>query len=145
MNENKIKDALANWKDLQLAISALSGKEYVPSYGELTSILEQSLSIFKLCPFSINDLVVLSKAPLIDKDNAPGWMGARHFLKRGAKGIVKDREFYDGKFIIYVEFLEDSYINHLGNKVKSEKPAWYRMSAEYFKLSTDGRKCTVVE
>ena len=143
MKEQQIVESLKHWEQLQNTICALSGIDYNRSWNQLTNVIQDSLSVFNLCPFKVGDLVTLTKSPQIDRDNAPGWMGAKHFLKKGAKGIVKDREFLDGKFIIYVEFLEETYMNNIGKKVVPDRPAHYRMLADYFKLSTQGRKCIV--
>lgn len=54
------------------------------------------LLLGRFAPAHVGDRVALSKTPEITPEKAPGWMGSKHFLVKGAQGTVKDVDV-DGK------------------------------------------------
>jgi len=53
------------------------------------SVLEASYIIFLLQPWFANINKRLVKTPIITTDVSPGWWFARHFLVKGATGVVE--------------------------------------------------------
>lgn len=72
------------------------------------------LLLTKYAPFKINDKVVLTKTPDINEKDSWGWMHARHFLIKGAKGIVVEFDVSKRGFSAGVLFEEESWIDHRG-------------------------------
>ena len=68
--------------------------------------------LFKRAPFKVDDRVVLTKAPNIGPTS--GWSGSKHFLIKGAQGVIREVDFDNGKFYAMVEFDKESYISDYG-------------------------------
>lgn len=68
-------------------------------------------------PAKMGDLVELTKAPEITEEKSRGWLCWKHVLIAGAKGIVSDMNFYDGKFWFGVRFHEQSCIDEYTGEV----------------------------
>ena len=89
-------------------------------------------SLWRLCPFADGACVRLLETPEISDTKAPGWRGAKHFLVKGARGVVKDRAFFDGVFFIGVVFDDETWIHpHTGERLRPERPAIYTFAARH--------------
>ncbi len=110
-----------SWKETCSTISEVTRK-----YKELGDILkyhdastyypdqmyEYAKALFtRFCPFKENQLVRLTKTPLITEETAYGWLGCRHFLVEGAIARVASVDYVDGKFACQVTFETQSWIN----------------------------------
>jgi len=65
----------------------------------------------KYAPFRPGDRVMLTKTPEITAEKSWGWMGAKHFLVRGALATVYQMDYIDGRFIAGCQFDDDSWIS----------------------------------
>lgn len=110
MKELKINELLSALSELDVINSKLHG--YCNGYSELRAILEHSLTVFELAKFKIDDRVKLIITPEINEKTCRGWIGHKHYLVKGAVATIKDREFYNGKFIYSVIFDDESYLNY---------------------------------
>lgn len=72
------------------------------------------LLIERFAPFKVGDRVLLTRTPEINEKTAPGWIGSKHFLVKGAIGTV--REVYcDGKeFGFQIEFDDETWLDRDG-------------------------------
>lgn len=102
---------------------------------ELSELYKFKDEMYKrYCPFKVGDTVILVKEPVINEKQAWGWLHAKHFLKIGAVGIVKEVGFYDGKFRAGVKFLNETYIDSNTKKeIQLEKPHMYMFSEDFLK------------
>lgn len=82
----------------------------------------------ELAPFREGDRVILSKP--VDFSKAPGWIGALSFLQPGVKGTVRSVDMRDSKFIAYVEWDNQTYINTEGETHPVDKPGRYLHSED---------------
>lgn len=83
-------------------------------------------------PFREGDRVFLSKP--IDFSDAQGWKCAEHFLQPGVRGTVINVDMRGSKFVAYVEWDHQSYINTNGEVVPVDKPGHYLHSEEYLQV-----------
>lgn len=72
---------------------------------------EYAMGLFARAPFKVNDRVRLTKTPIITETKSPGWMGAKHFLVKGAMATVRYVDYIDGHFCAGVVFDEESFIH----------------------------------
>jgi len=106
-------------------------------------VLENANSIWLKSPFKVGDLVQLVKDPEITSENSWGWLGAKHFLIKGAKARINERQFYDGKFIFGLSFEDESWIDSEGIVRQVHKKAIYLFgeswleSADYSQLTCE--------
>ncbi|RUR74888.1 hypothetical protein PCC6912_50660 [Chlorogloeopsis fritschii PCC 6912] len=79
----------------------------------LNSVLGSYENLFnRFCPFKVGERVVLTKTPEIDKES--GWYRGKHFLVEGAIATIKNRDYYQNKFVFYLEFENESWIDSNG-------------------------------
>lgn len=72
--------------------------------------------LFQRAPFKPGDRVQLTKTPRIDEKHAWGWLGAKHFMVKGARATVKYVDYSDGHFEAWVHFDDDSWLSFDGTK-----------------------------
>ena len=69
--------------------------------------------------FKEGDVVKLSKTPIINNENAPGWMSAKHFLIKGAIVTIRTIDYYHindgdshkgGYYRYGISFEDESYV-----------------------------------
>jgi len=94
-------------------------------------VLENVNSIWKRCHLQVGDLVKLTKTPEITKEKSWGWLGAKHFLIEGATGRVVSRSFYNGLFMFYVQFDNESWIDFDGKVNPMSSPSNYSFSENW--------------
>jgi hypothetical protein len=97
-------------------------------------VLESANTIWERCPFKVGSFVILNRTPEITNDKSWGWLGAKHFLIKGARGVIKDREFYNGKFIFSISFDDDSWIDSYGVKHYHNDKALYLFEESWLDL-----------
>lgn len=95
-------------KDLERKIPSELGWKLGEVLGSYKSLYD------RFCPFKIGDRVELASTPNIDENNAPSWICCKHFLVKGAKGIVRGRGYYQEQFTFEVEFDNESWIDQEG-------------------------------
>jgi hypothetical protein len=106
MKEKDISELLQNIKSIE--------KMFNVSLETYKSIIKDVDSIWLRCPFNVEDRVVLTDTPVITKEKSWGWMGSKHFLIKGAKATVKERQFYDGSFVFGLIFDDETWIDYEG-------------------------------
>jgi hypothetical protein len=75
------------------------------------------LVVERFSPFKVGDRVALSKTPKIDKETAWGWLASKHFLVKGAQGIVRTVDLHsNGDLVFGVEFDDETWIDRDGNR-----------------------------
>lgn len=101
---NKLDEALRSAGDRQWYFKKMAG--YTKALFE------------KFAPFKVEDRVQLTKTPDINPEQSWGWMGAKHFLVKGAKGTVIEVDLDPDalEFTALVEFDEESWIPTLDSK-----------------------------
>jgi hypothetical protein len=72
------------------------------------------LLLNKYAPFRVGDRVVLTEAPDITERTAPGWMHSRHFLVKGAMGVVREVDVCARGFSGAIAFDDESWIDRDG-------------------------------
>lgn len=63
----------------------------------------------RFAPFKVGDKVRLTTTPEITETKSWGWMGAEHFLVKGAQGMVKDVDYHNNWFFANVEFDDETW------------------------------------
>ena len=84
-----------------------------PSWMNITlkKIAACAEEFFNRLEFKEGREVALTATPEINSETSWGWMGSRHFLKKGAKGgVVREVDFCKGKVRVGVEFYNQTYI-----------------------------------
>jgi hypothetical protein len=108
MNENTLPE-LIKWVE---AFEKLTNAR-IP---DIKYNLECANSLWEMAPFKVGDRVQLAKTPDINKETSWGWLGAKHFLIKGALATVHSRQFYDAHFIFGLYFDNDSWLTPEGVK-----------------------------
>ncbi len=78
--------------------------------------------LFARSPFQVGDTVELTKTPTITKDESYGWLPSKHFLVAGAIGRVQEIDFDDGKFVAYLTFENESWVDQHTQQVHLVEP-----------------------
>jgi hypothetical protein len=130
-------------KGIKLMNEALTALSHGPFDHTLTCLLAAREALLtKYAPFKVGDAVALAVTPTIDEKTAPGWMSSRHFLKRGAIGVVRGSDVRsDGKLAFAVEFVDESWIDKDG----AVHPATEKHSYHFGELALEHLKTPNVE
>ena len=95
-------------KQLESAVRTLNGCSLE---WHLNRLLEcKELLLTKYAPFKVGDRVMLTATPDINQKDSWGWMGAKHFLIRGAVGTVREVDVCAAGFRANVEFDDESWL-----------------------------------
>lgn len=82
----------------------------------LERVDEVFTEFFKRCaPFKEGDVVEIIKE--IDFTEAHGWRCSKHFLQVGCRGVVREVDFYKGKFQAAVEMRNQTFFNSKGEEL----------------------------
>ena len=84
-----------------------------------------AVGLFDRAPFKVGDRVRLTKTPDITPEKAWGWMGAKHFLVKGAMATVAAIDFSEGRFEAWLYFDDETWKDHSGTLHKPSEPAQY--------------------
>ena len=87
------------------------------------------LLLERFAPFHIGDRVILTKSPDIPTDS--GWNCARHFLVKGAVATVRMVEADNKGFTAQVEFDDETWIDHKGERRRVEYKHTYGFREDY--------------
>jgi hypothetical protein len=77
---------------------------------------EYAKGLFERAPFRVGDRVRLTKTPEITKEKAWGWLAAKHYLIKGAEGLVHEVDFHDGLFQASIFVDDETWIDSEGEK-----------------------------
>lgn len=117
MNIDRVREGYKAIKD---GMKLLDGGPLEFYMEKLTGCYDLLISRFS--PFKVGDEVELAKTPIITEDKSWGWMGSRHFLKVGARGVVREVDVDGEGFTYYVAFEEDSWIESHTKRVHPYPP-----------------------
>lgn len=84
---------------------------------ELTACYD--LLINKYAPFKVDDIVILTRTPEISNEVSHGWMGAKHFLIKGARGRIQSVSCGSRGFRFDVIFDNETFIDYLTKEPKA--------------------------
>jgi len=87
----------------------------------------------ELAPFQIGDEVELIDAPEINQKDTPGWMGAKHILVNGRKGIIRDVTYDDRGYTVMFEPNNETWIDLNGKEQPVTRPGHYCLGAKRIK------------
>lgn len=134
MEIEKLKEA---YRKMGEARDLLAGGPFDYTLNELVSCYELLMSRFS--PFKVGDRIELSKTPKITPQTAPGWMSAKCFLIKGAKGTVVYAECGSIGFRYLIEFDNESWISSHDNEVRPiiRNKGRYNFSEEWLTLSVE--------
>ncbi len=109
---------------LELISKLLCSKDFDSNLEKL--LYTNQLFLEKYAPFKVGDRVELAVTPEISEKTAPGWLGAKHFLKKGATGVVKlvdtmKRSTQEVVLVFHVEFDKETWKDRLGEEKPVEK------------------------
>jgi hypothetical protein len=101
------------WADLLYAL-----EKYAAAYDLLLS---------RYAKFQVGARVQLRATPRIDEMHSPGWLGSKHFLVVGARGMVREADVRNGAFYYQVVFDFESWIDSKGveHVIEVDKRASY--------------------
>lgn len=105
---NKVKIVLTKIENLIHECGGLKDLKYY-----LDRAMHFESALFKYAKFPIGSRVRLLRTP--NFDSAWGWERCKHFLKRGAKGVIRDID-HNIEFCYDVEFNNETYIDMDGKK-----------------------------
>ena len=89
----------------------------------------------KYAPFRVGDRVMLTETPEITAEKSWGWLGAKHFLVRGALGTVVSVDYSDNQFIAGTNWDDDSWVDPYTKEVKNlDQKSIYVFSEKYLKV-----------
>lgn len=136
MKEEKmsIKD---EYSDLSRKIEDVFGQMRGSDIGWKISRLELANQMLfeRFCPFKTGQVVRLAKTPVINEQNAHGWLGSKHFLKAGALATIAERSLtYKGdKFEYALIFETESWMDSNGHihPVEEKNRHTYSFSEDY--------------
>ena len=74
-------------------------------------VAAHDLLMDRYAPFKVGDKVELAVTPTISEEVAWGWLGAKHFLKKGATGVVVSATCGARGFRFGVVFDEETWIS----------------------------------
>lgn len=92
-------------------------------------------AIGKLSPLQIGDVAELVKTPDINERDSWGWMGHRHILVEGRRGVVRTVSWRDGVFFFQWEPVDQTWKDQAGNEHPVSSPGLFRFSERWL------RKC----
>ena len=112
-------------ESVNTAVEKLREAEKALQQGPASYCLKQlaeyaDLLFSRFAPFKPGDRVEIVNAPKLNDKDAPGWMGSKHILNRGAVGTVHEVDVRHGKFCASVAFDRNTYINMKGEEVQSD-------------------------
>jgi len=88
--------------------------------------------LFTYSKFKLGDMVRLNFTPVITEDHAEGWLGSKHFLKKGCRGIIESVDYdYDGFTYQFVPF-KQTWIDNEGKKHKVGNQHSFGFSEKHF-------------
>jgi len=82
-------------------------------HDDLRHLLDCADAAYKLSPFKEGDRVRLVKTPHISPYERHGWMGAKHYLVKGSRAVVREVSIYSGSYSYAVSFPDESWISRL--------------------------------
>jgi len=92
---------------------------------------EYRAGLLSRSPLQVKDRAILIETPVINDKESWGWLGAKHFLIKGAMATVKEVDFYKGKFIFGLKFDDDSWIDQDNVVHKRDKNSLYFFSEQW--------------
>jgi hypothetical protein len=125
--------------DLQKLLGGLEKIEKVFSCSlvEWRHIIQDAATLWKTCPYQVGQMVQLNKTPEVTEEKSWGWLGAKHFLIKGAAARVATREFYDGRFVFGLHFQDESWMDYQGHKQPVSKAGLYCFSESWLEKFVD--------
>jgi len=101
--------------------------------GPLEYYLERADEVFteffrRCSPFKSGNIVEIVTE--IDFTKAHGWAHSAHFLKVGCRGVVKEVDFYKGKFQALVEMRNQTFFTTEGKELPISSPHLYSFSED---------------
>ncbi|UOF77341.1 hypothetical protein [Caudoviricetes sp.] len=96
--------------DFRAKIKALQCSEF-PVW-EMEKLAEfVSFAIGKLSPLQIGDAAVLLETPEITEKKSWGWLGWKHMLVAGKRGVIRSVDWSDGTFVYSWEPEDQTWIS----------------------------------
>lgn len=107
----KLEEQFKEIESLHQHIEAFTKKYNKWSLDKLLSLARFAMT---LCPVQVGDRVKLLETPEINETVSWGWLGAKHFLVKGAKGTVVDIDYSDYQnphFYASIVFDDETWIH----------------------------------
>lgn len=117
MDIEHIKKAAAMMREAMAILSSGPLDYYLT---EMAAAHELLMS--RYAPFKVGDRVELAVTPTINCKTSYGWLGSKHFLKKGAKGTVIDASCGTRGFCFGVMFDDESWISPIDKTVNLTEP-----------------------
>lgn len=114
-----IEKVRAGLKLLEQGMAMLGGGPMDYYCRRLTECYDYLLT---LAPHKIGDRVRLTDTPVINERESWGWLGAKHFLVKGAIATVVSVDAHGDGFSYGLEFEHDSWINSYTKEVNPRPP-----------------------
>ena len=81
--------------------------------------------LFERAPFKPGDRVRLTATPEISSEVRWGWLGAKHFMVKGALATVREVDFSRGQFEAYLHMDDETWIDSEGVHRPVDSPSLY--------------------
>lgn len=123
--------------DFKLAIEKIREADRLLNKGPLSYTIEQlvacyDLLINKYAAFCLGDKVQLKITLTITEKTNHGWMGAKHFLVKGATGTIAEVGCNGKGFYYLVDFDDQTYISY-GERKSVSQHGLYHFKEESLK------------
>ena len=124
MDKKKIEDITKGLEGVRDAMDNLNG---ILSGGPASYYYERIIDYYKGCmkaaKFRKGERVELKED--VDLSDCSGWVSSKHFLIKGSVATVRDVDYYQGKYRYDIEFDDETWIDHEGNKQIPSKKHWF--------------------
>ena len=104
----KVSDAL---QQIEEAMASLHSG---PSNYYFTKMRLYAEGLFKMSPYKIGDNICLRHT--LDIGQGSGWRHCRHFLIKGASGVVREIDYDESGFVYGIIFDNESFIDQHGDE-----------------------------
>lgn len=97
-----------NRKDIEIISKVFNDLSKVNIYNlkcQLDELQEREKTLFEFAKFKVGDVVQLSETPVINENQAHGWIGYKDILTKGAIAEIKKVDCYKGAFKYDLHFI----------------------------------------
>jgi hypothetical protein len=98
---------------------------------KLKRLEEFRVGLLKRAKFQTLSRVYLKETPEITEKKSWGWLSYKHFLIKGATGIVREVDFWSDKFVYAVEMDNQTWVDTNGLQRPVDKPGLFYFGEEW--------------
>lgn len=121
--------------DFRAKLKALSASIFpVWEMEKLTEFV--AFAIARLSPLQVGDEVVLTETPEITPEKGWGWLGSKHILVAGKRGVIRNVDWSDGTFWYSWEPEAQTWVSSLdGTERPVDRPSLFNFGERWLAKS----------